>query len=113
MYSPSYSGWEEMVTVSLAGIIGAMVRDTITDGSLELPFIKDGKLSLGFVGGAFIGAFIGLMVDNNFITAALAGYSGTSVLTHLINNSTTLARTLNKPELDITTSNSKENNSIN
>ena len=98
MIQPSYANIEELIQVAAAGLIGALVKDTLKDGALVLPFVKDGKLFLGFLGGGLIGAFIGACVDGNVITAALAGYTGSSILTKLLLSNPTVLRSLDKPK---------------
>lgn len=74
----------DVIKVVSGGAIGALAKDCIVDNALELPFKKDGKLYLGFIGAVIVGAFIGYMVDGSFITAAMGGYTGKSVLEHLL-----------------------------
>lgn len=74
----------EMITVAFGGLIGALAKDCLIDNSLMLPKLKNGKLYLGFIGGALVGAFLGLVIDGSFITATLAGYSGTSILKNVL-----------------------------
>ena len=68
----------------LAGAFGAIAKDIVQDGCLKLPFLKDGDLVLGFIGGALVGAFVGFAVDNSILTAVLSGYVGTSAIQHLL-----------------------------
>ncbi len=68
----------------LGGAFGAIAKDVVQDGRLKLPSIKDGDLILGFIGGAFVGAFVGYAVDHNVLTACLSGYVGTSAIQHLL-----------------------------
>ena len=70
--------------MAFGGGLGALAKDCIADNSLELPYKKDGKLFLGFIGAAIVGSFIGYLVDGSFITALMAGYSGKSVLEKLL-----------------------------
>jgi hypothetical protein len=92
---PDLSGFE-IVVVILGGAVGALVKDTLQDGALKLPYIKAGKLYLGFVGGMVVGAFVGVVVDGSFITALLGGYTGTSVIANLYDNKNTTLRSFNK-----------------
>lgn len=66
------------------GAIGALAKDCIVDGALCLPYKKDGKLYVGFIGGMLVGAFVGMVVDGSFGTALLGGYVGTSVIDNLL-----------------------------
>jgi len=77
----------ELLTVAFGGIVGSLTKDILNDGYVELPHKHDGKLYLGFFGGAVIGAFVGMAIDGNFVTALLAGYTGTSVIKNLLNGS--------------------------
>lgn len=75
---------EEIFYALLGGAIGALAKDCLVDGALCLPYKKDGKLYVGFVGGMLIGAFVGIVVDGSFGTALLSGYVGTSVIANLV-----------------------------
>ena len=68
----------------LAGAVGAFAKDVVNDGCVQLPFLKDGKWFLGFIGGVIIGAFVGFVVDHSPLTAALSGYVGVSAISHLL-----------------------------
>ncbi len=68
----------------LGGALGAIAKDIVKDGRLQLPFINGNDLVLGFFGGAFVGAFVGYAVDHSLLTAVLAGYVGTSAIQHLL-----------------------------
>lgn len=92
---PDLTGLEVLVVV-LGGAIGALVKDTLQDGALKLPYCKEGKLYLGFLGGMIVGAFVGVVVDGSFITALLGGYTGTSVIANLYDNKNSTLRTFNK-----------------
>jgi len=72
------------ILLLLAGAFGAVVKDCVYDNKLTLPRVEDGALVLGFVGGAIIGALAGLVIDGSLTTAALAGYTGKSVIESLI-----------------------------
>lgn len=74
----------ELIKALLGGAVGSLAKDCLQDGVLCLPYKEDGKLYMGFIGGIVIGAFVGLIVDGSFTTAALAGYTGTSLITNLI-----------------------------
>jgi hypothetical protein len=74
----------EAVRFLLAGAFGALAKDIVGDGKLQLPYLKDGFLVLGVVGGMMVGAFVGWAVDGSLITAAMAGYVGTSAISHLL-----------------------------
>ena len=85
----------ELLTVALGGLIGALVKDILQDGCFELPYLEGRKLYMGFIGGAIVGAFIGIVIDGSFITATLAGYTGSSILVKLLDSKNTVARPLN------------------
>ena len=73
-----------LLLIFLAGIAGAVVKELLDDNALELPKKIDGKLCLGSLGGFLIGGVAGYLIDGSPLTAFLAGYSGTGVLTSLI-----------------------------
>jgi len=75
----------EIVYFFIAGAAGALVKDILVDNTLELPKRVDGKIALGFIGGMLVGGFTGWAVDQSILMAALAGFSGTSVLENLLN----------------------------
>jgi hypothetical protein len=68
----------------LAGAAGSIVHEVVSDGSLKMPFLRDGQFYLGFLGGIVIGSFVGFLVDNNAVTALLAGYVGVSSIKKLL-----------------------------
>jgi len=68
----------------LAGACGAIAKDVVQDGCLQLPHIEGDKIVLGFIGGALVGAFVGFAVDHSVLTATLSGYVGTSAIQHLL-----------------------------
>jgi len=72
------------IILLLAGALGAIAKDVVQDNKLVLPKYKDGDLLLGCVGGMIVGAFVGLVVDNNPLTACLGGYVGVSAIQHLL-----------------------------
>jgi len=74
----------EDLIIILAGAAGALVKDIVQDGCLVLPEKKDGKIVLGFIGGLLIGAFVGYVVDGQPLTAAMAGFTGSSLLAKLV-----------------------------
>ena len=75
---------QEFLIVAGGGLLGALVKDALKDGYFQLPYVKAGKLFLGFIGAGLIGAFVGIVVDGSFITACLGGYVGISVITNLL-----------------------------
>ncbi len=74
----------DFVFIALGGIAGAFVKEIVNDGGLEIPYIKDGKIMLGFIGSCIIGSFVGIVIDGSFLTAALAGYTGSSLIKNLV-----------------------------
>lgn len=74
----------ELVGFAVAGAAGALARDIVRDNRIKLPSVVSGDLSLGVVGGMFVGAFVGYVIDRNPISAAMAGYVGTSAISHLL-----------------------------
>ena len=67
-----------------AGMAGALIKDILKDGYIQLPYSDDGKLFLGVLGSAFIGGCVGLAVDHSFLTAFLSGYVGFSVFENIL-----------------------------
>lgn len=74
----------EIFLLFVSGCGGALVKDILNDGYITLPRLDSGKLYMGFVGSIFIGGTVGVIVDNSFITAFLAGYVGFAVVEGLI-----------------------------
>lgn len=70
----------------VAGAFGALVHDIFDDNSIQLPRFSDHSIVLGFLGGAIVGAFVGLIADHDFLNAAIAGYAGNSLIQHLAHN---------------------------
>ena len=83
---------QEIILCVLGGGIGALAKDCIKDNTLELPFIHDRKIYLGFIGAVVIGAFIGVAIDGSFFTALMGGYTGSSVLASLVTNGTEIKK---------------------
>ena len=90
----------EIVTVALGGFLGSFIKDCLQDNCIELPYKKDGKIYLGFIGGALVGILVGIAIDGSFVTAAMAGYSGTAVLRQLLSKENLNLRNLNQQEKD-------------
>ena len=63
---------------------GALIKDILKDGYVQLPYLDDGKLFLGVLGSAFIGGCVGLAVDHSYLTAFLSGYVGFSVFENIL-----------------------------
>lgn len=74
----------ELLILFAAGAFGSLLKDILEDGNLQLPFVKDGKLALGFLGGILIGGAAGYFIDGSVLTAAMAGYAGKSVIESLL-----------------------------
>lgn len=74
----------EICFLLLAGAAGAVVKDVLKDNCLVMPKLIDGKLTLGFLGGVFIGAAVGYLVDGDPFTAFLGGFAGFQILESLI-----------------------------
>lgn len=73
-----------ILVLILAGAVGALVKDILEDGRISLPKKVNSDLILGFIGSMIVGAFIGFVVDNNPVTAGLAGYVGKAILEKLV-----------------------------
>jgi hypothetical protein len=95
-----FSGnWLELLSVAFGGIFGAMAKDAFQDGCFQLPYIKNNKLILGFLGGALVGAFVGIAIDGSFITAMLGGYVGVSVISSLLPSQSRTKESINQTEI--------------
>lgn len=70
----------------LAGAFGALAKDIISDNKIKLPKRINGEFCLGFIGGMIVGGFCGYAIDGSPVTAAMAGYTGSSVIMNLIPN---------------------------
>lgn len=75
---------EKFLLLFAAGSAGALIKDLLSDGCLELPKKLDGKIYLGFISGIIIGGFAGYLIDGSFITAFLGGCSGSMIISGLI-----------------------------
>jgi hypothetical protein len=80
-------GTLETVGLLLSGAFGAIAKDCFVDGEIVLPHVVGDRLVVGFLGGALVGAFVGYVVDGSFVSAALAGFTGASVITSLVSKS--------------------------
>lgn len=65
------------------GALGALVRDVLDDGVLQLPRIKDGIVILGCFGGFLLGGAAGLLTGGNLLLEFTAGFTGYAVLAAL------------------------------
>lgn len=75
---------EPWYLIFIAGAAGALIKDILADGCLELPKIKEGKLGLGFLGGLMVGGAAGYYIDGSLITAAMAGLSANVIIQGLV-----------------------------
>jgi len=73
-----------ILTLIIAGAAGALVKDILQDGYLELPKFQDNKIVLGSLGGLIVGAAIGWLVDKSPTTAFLGGYVGKTVIEKIL-----------------------------
>jgi len=90
-----------LIFLFAAGGAGALLKDIMHDNALEIPKKQDGKLILGFLGGAIAGGFVGMLVDHSIITAFMSGYAGTSVLANLLQNKNIAEASTNQTIEDI------------
>jgi hypothetical protein len=72
-----------VIILLIAGAFGYLVKDLVDDGAIDLPKLTDGRLYLGCIAGMLIGAFIGWVVDQDPVTAGLAGFTGISIIEKL------------------------------
>ena len=84
--------------LAVAGAIGALIKEILQDNKLKLPKIAAGECELGFLGSIIIGAFVGYAIDGGFLTAAMAGFAGFSVIENLISKKN---ETMNGTEMTI------------
>jgi len=68
----------------LVGLLGAIIADIVKDNCLELPKLSTGKISLGFLGPALLGAMAGFLADNSILTSFTAGFTANTFITSLI-----------------------------
>ena len=68
----------------IAGVAGALVKDIINDGYIQLPYLTGGKFYLGFLGSALIGGCVGLLIDGSYMIAFLSGYVGYSIIENVL-----------------------------
>jgi len=73
-----------LITLFIAGALGALAKDIIQDGEIVLPKKTNGKFSVGFLGGMITGGVAGYFIDSTPTTAFLAGYTGTAVFENLL-----------------------------
>lgn len=90
-----------VLTLLIAGAIGALVKEILEDNKLTLPKIRNGELCLGFLGSCGIGAIAGYLIDGNPLTAALAGYSGYSIVKSFIEKKNSQIETSEKTTEEI------------
>lgn len=74
----------EIFLLFLAGAFGALVKDVVVDGKLELPKKEDGYIILGFLASVLIGGFVGWAIDGSYLTAGMAGFVGLSAIQNLL-----------------------------
>jgi hypothetical protein len=67
-----------------AGAFGALLKEILEDNKLKIPKIATGELDLGFLGALVLGAFAGYIIDGSFLTAAMGGFIGKSVIENLV-----------------------------
>ena len=53
----------------ICGVAGALIKDIVKDGYIELPRIVEKKLFLGFFGSALIGGCVGMLIDGSYMIA--------------------------------------------
>lgn len=81
---------EQAALVAIAGGVGALVKEIVEDNSLKLPNFKDGNFQMGFLGSLVIGVFVGYVIDGGILEAALAGFTGFSVIQSLLPKGTSV-----------------------
>jgi len=73
-----------LLILFVVGMAGALIKEILKDGYIQLPYLDGGKCYLGFLGSTFIGGCVGLAVDHSYLTAFLAGYVGFSVFESIL-----------------------------
>jgi hypothetical protein len=73
-----------IIFIFLAGAFGALAKDILKDNELEIPKFKDGKIALGFLGGAITGGIAGYLIDGSIETAFMAGFTGSAIFSSLL-----------------------------
>lgn len=76
-------GITETICLLIAGSLGALSKDIFKDNRVELPKILNGHFYMGFLGGMIIGGATGYLVDGSFLTAFMAGFTGSAILPNL------------------------------
>jgi len=71
--------------IFLAGMCGGFIADILNDNSIELPKKVGGKLFLGWIGGAVLGGFSGVLIDGSLVTAFMGGFMGKEIISKLTN----------------------------
>lgn len=69
----------------LYGALGALVKDIVRDGCLQMPYFRDTKMFLGFLGSVVVGGSVGIIVDTNYIVSFMGGYTGYSIIEEILN----------------------------
>ena len=78
----------------IAGAMGALIKEILQDNKVKLPKIISGELDLGFIGSMIIGAFAGYAIDGGFLTAAMGGFAGFSVIENLTGKKINIPKTI-------------------
>lgn len=79
---------EELIIVAIFGVLGALVKDILSDNALDFLKVEKGKICLGSLGGLIIGGVAGYLIDGSPVTAFMAGYTGTAIITALVDGKT-------------------------
>lgn len=75
---------ENFYLLLIVGAVGALIKEILEDNKLKLPSIAKGELELGFFGATIIGALAGYAIDGSYLTAAMAGFSGSAIIANLV-----------------------------
>lgn len=75
---------DSLLYCSLAGAVGALVKDVVVDNKIQLPEKPNGQILLGSVGGMIIGAFVGYVIDQSILMALLSGFVGLTAIENLL-----------------------------
>lgn len=91
----------EILKLFTAGAAGALIKEILDDGALQIPFRKDGKLYLGFLSSIIIGGFVGYVKDGGIMSAMMGGFIGFSIIGNLISASNVQASSVT-PDIETT-----------
>jgi len=81
----------EIITIIVAGMAGAMLKDVFKDNSLQMPSMQNGSLHLGCLGGFVLGGVAGFYIDGSPVTAFMAGVSASTIIDGILEKKVSLS----------------------